>query len=191
MPSIVQVEFRRFPTILYVIEPIAGRNGIVYDQATQCSLAYRLLVFVGPSTVISHRIPFKKGRILASKARIVDHHHHNFTLHIQVFVIIPAIFRSNNAKASKNYLGILYSNNRIRTLGPDYKIFQPFPYNGTLCSLKLHGLFGISDDGNHGYLLKIRISIARLKPHFLEFTFQKGSCELLSFGKRHAPHKFI
>ena len=163
----------------------------MHDQATQCSLTYRLLVFVGPSTIISHCIPFKKGRILASKARIVDHHHHNFTLHIQVFVIVPAIFGCHNSEASKNHFSILNANNRIGSLSPDYKIFQPFPHNGSLCSLKLHGLFGISDDGDHGYLLKIRISIARLKPHFLEFTFQKGGGKVLSFGKWHAPHKFI
>ena len=27
--------------------------------------------------------------------------------------------------------------------------------------------------------------------NFLEFIFQKGGGELLSFGKWHAPHKFI
>ena len=163
----------------------------MHDQATQGSLTYRLLVFVGPATVISHRIPFKKGRILTSKARIVDHHHHNFTLHIQIFVVIPSIFWSHNAKARKDHFCILNADNGIRTLSPDHKIFQAFAHNGPLRTFKRYGLFGVRDDGNHGYLLKIRISIAWLKPHFLEFTFQKGSRELLSFGKRHATHKFI
>ena len=74
----------------------------VHNQRAGSALPGRFFKFVGPATVIGHRIAGEQFWILGRKTRIVDKHHHGFAFDIQTFIVIPVVFRCDNAVTNKH-----------------------------------------------------------------------------------------
>ena len=69
-------------------------------------------ILVGPAAVVGHRLAFEHllielRRILRVRyGRIVDEHDNGLAFHIDTFVIVPAVFRRDNAISDKNDIGV-------------------------------------------------------------------------------------
>ena len=102
--------------------PAISRWRIVMDnQHSGCTLTRCFFVLIRPATVIGHRFAAKlASQILSVKIRVVDHHDNGFAFYIDTGIIIPALFRGDNAMADKDHLAHVHFGLRRFAIAADY-----------------------------------------------------------------------
>ncbi len=76
------------------------------NQSTRRALTCSFFIFIGPTTIIGHRITVKELRILCRVAGIVDKHHHGLTFNVETLIIIPVIFGCHDTVADKHHVAV-------------------------------------------------------------------------------------
>lgn len=103
-------------------ERIAGRSGFVNDEARGGAFGGGDFVFVGPATVVGHRVALEDGGIEFAgggidHGRVVDEHEDGLAADIEALVVVPAILRCDNAVADEDDVGVLDFDLRFQTAG--------------------------------------------------------------------------
>ena len=104
----VGVCLRARPAAFDDVPAIGGRFGVVDDDSGRRALPSGFFVFVRPATVIGHRLPVE-GAVqgFGAEVRIIDENDRGLTLHVQAFVIVPALFRRVYAVAHEYQLAVI------------------------------------------------------------------------------------
>jgi hypothetical protein len=63
----------------------------------EVSLPGRFLIFVRPSSIVGHSLPFENSGIGSSKTRIIYHDQYHFPFHIDSRIVVPVIFRCHDS----------------------------------------------------------------------------------------------
>ena len=81
---------------------IACGLGIVNHDDSGSPLTGSFLILVGIAAIVSHGMPLEKSTVIGDKAGVIDQYQHRLTSDIKALVVIPLVFRSHHAIASKN-----------------------------------------------------------------------------------------
>ena len=102
----MQVKLGTGPAVAHHVPAVGGWRCIVDHQGCCSALLCGLLVFVGPAAVIGHRVTLEQRRVLGGEPGVVDQDQYGLAFHIDVGVVIPAIFRRYNAVTNEhNFAG--------------------------------------------------------------------------------------
>ena len=106
----------------HYIPAISGRIGFVHNQRHRCALTRCLFKLVGPAAVIGHGFASEKFCIAGGKARVIDKHHHSLAFDVDIFIVVPAIFRRDDAVADKYQFAVFHFNLRLHPRRPGHHL---------------------------------------------------------------------
>src|SRR5262249_18428133 len=93
-------------------ERITGGAGLVYDDRRRRSLLRGYLLFVGPSTVVGHRLAFEHLLVELVRIggvrdrRVIDEHDDRLAFDIPSLEIIPAVFGGDDSITDEDQVRI-------------------------------------------------------------------------------------
>ena len=96
-------KLRSGPARIDYIPAISGRRIVMDNEHGGSPLARGFLIFVRPAAVICHGLAAEfTSQILGIEIRVVDHDDNGFAFNIDPRIIVPALFRGNDAVADEN-----------------------------------------------------------------------------------------
>ncbi len=187
-----QIELRPRPGIGHRLPAVSGRAFLVNDQGGSGALARRFLVFVGPAAVIGHRLAGEQGRIPGLIAGIVDQDDHRLAAHVEPLVVVPAVFRRDNAVADKDHVALRDLLVFADPLGPHHHVLGIIE-NQRLGIAARNGELRVRVGGDRDQRDGLRplAVVARRQPEFGELFGQMGNRLGFAFRCRAAAAEFV
>ena len=91
----------------------------MYYQSACCTLAAGFFVFIGPTTVVGHRVAVKDSGVLCRIARVIYQDDDRLVGHIDIGIVVLVPLRCNDAVTNKNKIAALYDDEGHLLLGTD------------------------------------------------------------------------
>jgi hypothetical protein len=110
---------------LHYLERIAGGLGFVDDEHSGGALPRANLVLVSPAAVVGHRLAAECLRVVRD-GRIVDEHHQRLSFNVNVLVVVPLVFRSDDAVADKHQVRSINARGVGHVFRPGNDVVLPF-----------------------------------------------------------------
>ena len=114
-----QSDLRPGPAVVDDFPSITGRAGFVNNDSGGRSLPCGFFVFIGPTTVVGHRVAVKDSGVLCRIARVIYQDDDRLVGHIDIGIVVPVSLRCNYAVTNKNKIAALYGDERHLLLGTD------------------------------------------------------------------------
>ena len=111
-------------------------------------------------------------------------------MHIDIFVIVPAVFRRHDAVADKDYVGLVDFDFRLKTRRGSNEIIRRFEVAGFVANHERHSWFAL-DPGQGSLLYVCPVRISRLQPDLFELIGDVFDRKLFPFRSRRASFEFI
>ena len=147
---------------------VAGCLGIVKDEAAGRTLAYGLLELIEPSSVVSH-VPATEKRSVVI-AGVIDHGYHYLSLDVDVFIVIPSIFRSIYAESAEDILGALDLHHVGCPRRPHHDVLGITQADLLLSFGRQRSPDGLGRDGDHAERLEPAVAESRLEAKPLQLV---------------------
>ena len=95
---------RAAPGALHHLPRVGGGLVSVDQDSAGGALARGLLELVGPAAVVGQRGPGEELRLGGGGRRVVDHHQGDLALDVHALVVVPLVFRRDDAMADEHHL---------------------------------------------------------------------------------------
>ena len=167
----------------------------MHDDRASRALSAGFFEFVCPATIIGHGFAFEEF-IAAGIAWVIDQHDDCFAFNIEPGIIVPAIFRGNDAIANEDQFRVLPAGFiAVLLLGPHDRVFAQCQRIGLARRAARHGeLRGIFVEAllNHANGLEPSAILARrLQADTFHFRGEPISCFLTLLSRWCATFKGI
>ena len=186
-----QVELRFQSAVAHDTPRIGGGFRFVHDEQAGSALAYRFFELVGPATVIGHRIAVEQFRVLGGVPGVVHEHDGDLAAHVDAGVIVPLVFRCDDAVTRKHELGVVDPRFGHRALGPDDHVVAEAQRQRAALTLDLQRRIGVRRDLDEGHRLQETVADAGLQAGGAKLLLDVRECFLLARTARRASLEFI
>ena len=125
-------------------------------------------VFVGPAPVVGHRFSLEHflvelGRIFRIRdRRIADQHENGFAANIDIFEIVPAVFRRNYAVADEHEIGIVDLDLALQPGRRGDEVIGEFQIHRRLVCDREGQMWLARDAGKRNFLRVTAVRVSRL-----------------------------
>ncbi len=186
-----QFELRAAPGGLNRIPAVAHCRRIVDQQHALRALPRGLLDLVGIAAVFGHGVAFEHRGIFRGIARIVRQHHHRLAVNIEIRVVIPRIFRRDDAVADEYHFAVRHIDFRHRALGPNDHILAEHQIAAAAWRRDGQRRIGAGGDLHQRHLLHVARAIAGLQTQLVKILDQVADRLVFSGRSRFAALKII
>src|SRR6202012_1589579 len=111
------------------------------------------LVFIGPAAIVGHAVTLEERCVV--KTRVVDQDENGLALDVQTGVVVPAVFRGDDAKTGKYNGRIVQLDQRVGVLSGENIVVYVVQLEGRLRRLDLQRGIAHGRDLYQGHVLEV------------------------------------